>query len=402
MAKRRKGLRGSVFYKSGSLPYVVSFPLPPEADERDPDTGKRLYRKLPWERYPDEDSAYARLLELNTLYRSGSFVPPEKQTIGQYLEEWLATRERDVERGELRASTLERYRYAVKPAARGLRDVPLARLDRLHIQRWHAWMVAEGYSSYQQREAHTVLSAALNAALRARRIQFNACREAPAPKHAGRKGDAMSVEEVNVFLAYVKGVGHRQQVVIAPLIWDVMLETGIRGGEALALRWQHIDLEHAELAIDATLTKVDGRFVIGDGPKTEAGRRRIPITDGLVARLRAHKAEQNEARLRLGSHWQDNDLVFPRKNGAPILPSNLWQRFKRVCRTLGLSPRYSPHSLRHTAATLMLERGVPWEVVRDILGHENIATTLGVYGHVSTKAKRDAIAGLRRLLDGTD
>lgn len=391
---KRKGLRGSVFRKGEW--FVVSFPLPAEADERDPNTGKRLYKKLPWERYATEDDAYQRLLELNQLYRSGSFVPPEKQTVGQYLAEWL-----DSKRSQIRPTSVQRYRYDLEPAMTGIGNVQLVKLDRLVIERWHAWMRDQGYSTSQQARAHDKLSSALNAAVRARRIPFNVCREVPTPKHRHERGREMTAAEARLFLTTAHDPANNRRVTVPPLIWDLLLETGCRGGEALALRWSAVDLSRSEIAIETTLTKdEDGQYVIGRDPKTRASRRRVPISDALVSSLRTYKAAQNEQRLRFGTAWHDNDLVFPRPDGKPMRPHVLWQRFKRIVSIAGLPVDLTPHSLRHTAASLMIDRGVDYNVVKVLLGHESITTTLDRYSHVTTGARRSAVAALRQAIDG--
>lgn len=96
------------------------------------------------------------------------------------------------------------------------------------------------------------------------------------------------------------------------------------------------------------------------------------ITEGAVAALRDHRGRQNEDRLRLGSLWQDDGLVFTSTVGTPVDVDNLTYRsFRPLLERAGL-PRIRVHDLRHTAATLLLGKGVHPKIVQEMLGHSTI------------------------------
>ncbi len=107
---------------------------------------------------------------------------------------------------------------------------------------------------------------------------------------------------------------------------------------------------------------------------------------------------QAEERLRLGVAWEENDLVFANEVGRPIEAQNLRNRsFWPLLVRAGL-PRIRFHDLRHTAATLMLGRGVHPKVVSEMLGHSQISITLDLYSHVTPTMQRQATAALDSLL----
>jgi integrase len=117
-----------------------------------------------------------------------------------------------------------------------------------------------------------------------------------------------------------------------------------------------------------------------------------------IADLREHRRRQLAARLRAGSAWQNHDLVFCHADGSPVPPHHLNRRWNELVEESGL-PRITPYGARHTAATIMLIRGVPPKVVSTILGHANVGTTLGLYGHVLDEHYRSAaevVGSLRR------
>jgi integrase len=98
--------------------------------------------------------------------------------------------------------------------------------------------------------------------------------------------------------------------------------------------------------------------------------------------LKAHRARQNEERLRLGSLWEDRGLVFPNQVGKPMNADNLYHRgFKPLLQKAGLSS-FIFHSLRHTCATLLVSKNVNPKIVSKMLGHATISQTMDTYSHV--------------------
>jgi integrase len=107
---------------------------------------------------------------------------------------------------------------------------------------------------------------------------------------------------------------------------------------------------------------------------------------------------QTEERLKIGPYWTDMDLVFTNQVGGPVNAGNLRRRsFWPLLERAGL-PRIRFHDLRHTAATLMLGRGIHPKIVSEMLGHSQIAITLDLYSHVTPTMQRDAARELDILL----
>ncbi|GAA4411032.1 hypothetical protein GCM10023148_03040 [Actinokineospora soli] len=144
----------------------------------------------------------------------------------------------------------------------------------------------------------------------------------------------------------------------------------------------------ASMQINTQLTEV--AYEVAEGaPKSEAGERTIPLDAEGVRLLRAHRARQNEARLRLGPAWVDSGRVWTRPNGAALRPSWLSDRFAALVAAAGLPPiRF--HDLRHVAATMMLAAKVDLKVIQETLGHERLQTTSDLYTSVLPELARDA------------
>lgn len=172
--------------------------------------------------------------------------------------------------------------------------------------------------------------------------------------------------------------------------------TGLRRGEAIGLEWSDIQFEKKLMRVRFTVSRVQGQL-IKTSPKTANSRREIPLSDGVIQLLKTHRKNQITERLMAGDKWQDNGLVFSTELGGLIDPRNLLRAFTKAAQTTGLE-NVGLHTLRHSAATAMLNVGVPMHVVSRILGHSSISITVDTYGHITEENQRDAMDGLSTAL----
>jgi integrase len=199
------------------------------------------------------------------------------------------------------------------------------------------------------------------------------------PRVAEYLQTALTEEQANRLLEVIAGDRFEALYVLA-------LTTGMREGELLALQWGDVDFEQGVIQVHQTLRESvqEGKkaYVLAE-PKSKTSRRRIALTQIALGALRRHRVRLAEERLALGPAWDSSlDLVFPNTIGRLEWPWILATRsFKPLLKRAGL-PDIRFHDLRHTAATMLLSRGVPVKVVSEMLGHANISITLQVYGHV--------------------
>jgi integrase len=130
-----------------------------------------------------------------------------------------------------------------------------------------------------------------------------------------------------------------------------------------------------------------------DTTKTAAGMRELPLVAGTAEALREHRRRQAAERLALGPLWVDTGHLFTTATGTPLDPRNVNRWWSALCERARVGHRRF-HAARHTAATLLLEQGVPLEVVSAVLGHAGLAITADVYVKVGMDAKRRALATL--------
>jgi integrase len=173
-----------------------------------------------------------------------------------------------------------------------------------------------------------------------------------------------------------------------------LLYTGLRSGELLALRWEDMDFANASISVNKTLTLLRGEYSFTP-PKTKSSERKVKAPPELMALLKAHKIWQAERRLAFGGSWENSGQVFTNEKGGFYNRTTLNQQFKRLLKKNGL-PDLHIHDLRHANASLLINAGLPANVVSEHLGHHNTQTTLNTYAHAfdETKAKAAEIISL--------
>lgn len=181
---------------------------------------------------------------------------------------------------------------------------------------------------------------------------------------------------------------------LAPL-FTVMAFTGLRTGEALGLAWDAVDLEHGTVRVKANLTRVGADLLLGE-PKSARSRRTVPLTPEAVEAFRSWRVQQATERLAAGTAWDDTGLVFTNTIGRPTEPRSVGRVIAKVAERAGLHA--SPHTLRHSYVSMMLEAGVPIRVVSELVGHASTALTSDLYGHVAERVNREATDRLGEVL----
>lgn len=325
-------MRGSVIQKpAGSGRWYVLLDMGRDG------TGRRRQK---WHSgYRSKRDAERGLTALLSARDTGTYVEPQRVTLGEYLlERWLPAVESTV-----RPATYDGY-------GRHLRRCVVPAVGALSLQ--------------------SVLK----------------------PKQRGVGSVEMrtwSAPELRAFLEHVQG----DRLYAA---WRLAASTGVRRGELLGLRWVDVDLAAGHVAVRQTLTAVRGKLLF-DAPKTARSRRSVALDTETVTALRSWRADQLEERLAWGEAWQETGMLFTREDGSLIHPDAFSAWWSRHLRQSGL-PRIRFHELRHTHASLALLAGVPAKVVSERLGHATVAFTLDVYSHTIPSLHQDAAEKIAALL----
>jgi integrase len=295
-------------------------------------------------------------------------------------------------------STVELYsaimRTHVLPA---LGSVRFSRLAPGDVERLLAGMVRQRSSRYgragervsgvTRRRLHSAVPHARRRDPRRGRHEERVPRRGPAQgTHAGV--DYLTPAQVRGVLDALRGQR------IEPIVL-LLATTGVRIGEALALRWTDLDLDQGLLRVTGTVRVVGGK-ALRTFPKAQRGRRTLPLTKETVALLTAWKARQSAERLRAGTSWAPTEeWVFTTETGRLLDQRNAARAYQRALRRAelqGVPARF--HILRHSVASAMLAEGrVSVRTASEILGHASTSITADTCAHVAQDAKRMPSAG---------
>jgi integrase len=255
-------------------------------------------------------------------------------------------------------------------------------------------------SARQVRQLHAALNPAMRRAEQEGLIGRNPCASVKLPKVEREDVSVMDAEQVAAFMPAAKS-----DRLFA--LWALLLGTGLRPSEALALSWSDIrdGHVHVERALVASTTEGAAHF---SPPKTKAGRRMIPVPASVDVALRHHRVRQAEEKLAAGPRYTDTGLVFASTTGTMLQYSNVVRRhFVPVLTAAGLvdaegKPLFTPYSLRHTFGTRMIFEGqVPVKTVSIWLGHSSVSFTLDTYVHVGGAQLNEAATVADRVMFGT-
>jgi integrase len=394
-------MRGSVI-KKGDRWYVKI-----ELDV-DPATGRRRQK---WHSgYNTKREAERARIDLLSKFDRGEYVEPTHQTVAAFMADWLRAIEPTI-----RPSTFESYERNVRNhVIAHIGSNRLTKVDAGVLNGLYALLLSSGRrpssrsgTGYEPEVVdralalradglnyiHTIVHRAFKDAVRWGRLARNPA-DSSDPPHGGQKSDgihAWDAATLRSFLDDSRARGDRLHG-----LWVLLATTGMRRGEALGLRWRDVDLDASRVRIVQTLTQTRGVASISE-PKTARGRRPISLDKATVAVLREHRKQMLKERLLVGPDFNDAGFVFHQPDGSRPKPDAVSATFLRRVESSG-AERITLHGLRHTWATLALEKGIHPRVVQERLGHSTIAITLGIYSHVSPTLHDEAAELIGQLI----
>jgi integrase len=329
-----------------------------------------------------------RLADAQREQHAGRLVIGPDQTVAQYLERWL---EEGV-RHSVRPKTLLNYELCVRRLLPDLGRVRLRALTPEHIQHALGNLIHRGLAARTVRQVHMVLRCSLKQAVLWRLVSSNPTDAVKPPRAVRKEMRTLNEEEVRRLLAATAGTRHHS-------LWIFLVTTGVRLGEALALKWADIDLVEGHATIRRALQRQRGLGMVFVEPKSSRGRRTVPFPPETLKALEVHRQDLDRERQQAAKLWQENDMVFPGPDGRPRDLTYLSFTFHRGLQRAGL-PRLRIHDLRHTAATHLLTKHVHPKVVQELLGHSTIAITMDTYSHVLEPLAKEASVHMSSLLSG--
>ena len=299
--------------------------------------------------------------------------------------EWLPSLKNE----DCRATTYEFRTYLLQIILPYFGDVCLTDIDTQKANAYLEYLKNERKTSQgkslspQTRKHHySTLNLIFKHAIQRGYITSNPMDGVSSPKLKRHKVDALSKSETAAFIKAVDDLPLMQRT-----MYYILLTTGLRRGECFGLKWGDIDVRSGLVSISRNVTYTTKSGTVVGEPKTENGYRTIPIAQKTLDLL--EKYSQAEAPT------TNDDFLFHSEESKtlPRDPSYITKHMKKLMRRCGL-PNMSPHDLRHTCASLLLQGGADIKSVQDILGHADARTTLNFYA-------RSDIAQMRASINNT-
>lgn len=349
---------------------------------RDPGTGKQVQRSFSGKTQKEvREKMQAAAVEVNT----GIYTPPQKMTVGQWLDIWAAEYLGNLKANTVRVYTLNISKH-IKPA---LGAIKLSELRPHMVQAFINGL--DSLSPASVRLAYRVLHMALEKAVQHEYLPRNPASACVLPKAEQKEIHPLTDEQAAALLKAAAGTEME-------LLIRTALFTGLRLSELLGLTWDCIDLTGGRLTVSKQLARPDHRKTgVFISPKNGKSRTISPASTVLKA-LRQQQRRQLEMRVKAGPLWDNAyNLVFTEADGSPIDQYRVEVTFKEIlCAAQLTGVRF--HDLRHTYAVNAIRAGDDIKTIQGNLGHASAAFTLERYGHFTERMKEDSAARMENFI----
>lgn len=337
-------------------------------------------RKQRTKQFARKADAQRWLAQVETTVAQGSWNDPalSRISVGEWSQRWLESQV------QLKPSTRHRYGVLLRNQVLPVwADVTLDRVTHADVSGWVASMSAASLSPSTVRQAHRVLSRVMQLAVQDGRVPRNVAEGVPLPRSRQPQSRFLTLDEVERLAAAADWIGDGGDLV------RLLALTGLRFGEAIALRAGRVDLKRRRISVVQSVTEVNGTLEWGL-PKNHQVRS-VPVAQSLVERLeRRCEGKAPDA------------LIFTSPHGQPIRIQNWSKRVFIPATVAAQLAGVTPHDLRDTAASLAVTAGANVKAIQRMLGHASAAMTLDVYAGLfddDLDALADRIDGLRGPVD---
>jgi integrase len=300
---------------------------------------------------------------------------PVKQTVGEWLEEWLETCVKPDAAANTYQSRETNIRLHLKPVIGHLK---LEQLTPSHLRKLYAEKAAAGYKPNSIDRMHDCLRCALSQAVKDRLIRENVASLVSVPTPQSDSLKHFTPAEATRFIEAARGEPLGEYLI-------TLLLTGLRKSELIGITWDQVDLDRRQFTLRVT--------------KPRPRLRTVPLMPELVTILRDYKPAQQRTFLLLGWEWKPSGYVFPAQRSPNRLAVSMPNKaMEAVTKKAGL-PSIPVHGLRHSTASLLFAMGAEMKDVQEILGHADISITSNLYTHLMPERKQAVVDRLSSLFE---
>ncbi|MBP1917223.1 integrase [Lederbergia galactosidilyticus] len=335
---------------------------------RDPVTKKRKQKRVSG--FTSERKARKAMIDMIAELNKGTYVEPTVKKLGDYLKDWLKFKEKRV----VHSTYLHYEGYINNHVIPALGNVKVADLTTRQVESFYESLLDNEVLSPQSiHHIHRILSNAIGRGARIGELPRNIMKAVEPVKVPKIEMKYWNMKELNQFLSKTM----QEYYYIS---WYLSAFTGMRLGEILGLKWDSVDFDNKVIYVRRALKRDEGKYIISE-LKNNPSYRSINISDSDVFALKQHLKKQKKLKNKLGSDYQDQDLIVATKTGNFVLPSNIGRAFRRCLKQTNVE-NIRFHDLRHTHASMLFELKVHPKIVQERLGHSSISVTLDRYSHM--------------------
>lgn len=304
-----------------------------------------------------------------------------------YLCDWL-----EWKKSRIQVNTMTSYRSMIhgkiKTYFTARPTITVGNITKKDITQFYNSMYATGAKGSSVLHFHAMLHSAFKQAYLDDEITFNPFDKVERPKKENFVGDHYSEEEWKTLLKLAKTDDIYPAIMLAAGL-------GLRRGEALGARWSRIDWNEGTILLDTKIVEyedeITGKKVVEpvEEMKNKSSRRTLPLPDMVLEMLEEQKAQQElyKSMFRGSYNMKNDDYVCVTKLGDLLSPGYTTRHFSELLKKLGMR-HIRFHDLRHTFASILINRDVPMHKISDFLGHSDISTTANIYAHLDKASKK--------------
>lgn len=315
-----------------------------------------------------------------------SITEANNMIVDAWFDYWISIKEKTV-----RPNTVRNYRERYKKnISHVIGKMMLVDVKPIHCQKIFSDMADEGYKTTTMYQTRIALFNMLDFAKENDIIMNNPCKKS-VKSDMGKPSEekkALEVADQKRFLEFAEGQSYENQ-------YRFVLQTGLRTGELVGLKWADIDFEKKTVTISRSMEfrHAYHEWRIGE-PKSKSGYRTIPLTDEAIRILKDQKAKNSKIRV-VPLEWRE--FVFLCRKGTPVKNSTYDTALYKICNKANIEP-FAMHILRHTFATRCIEAGMKPKTLQKILGHSNIGITMNLYVTTTEDEKQKEIERVAEAL----
>lgn len=351
--------------------------------------GKR--REKSRQGFNSEKDAELALIELKAEILKGNLQQVQNQniTIEQWVNTWYSRN-----KPKWKPSTLDQYIYAIeKHIIPELGKIKLSKLTKSRYQEFINKLSIR-YSAATVRAIHHVFNHAIYAAVDDEILDKNRIRNVNLPQlrsnyHEIQEKDILSEEEIKRLLDYLKkyeGITHYTLALL-------LTSTGMRKGEALALKWKNIDFKENVIHITGTRDHLGERTT-----KTKRGTRTIDVSPSLISHFKKYRRWAIERKLVFGMKLKDDDYILINPQTAEPISREYPKYMLERAFEAGVIKRVTPHALRHSFVSILISKGIPVTTVAKIIG-DSVEMVLKTYAHSLRIKEMEAVKVVENVIN---